>query len=95
MPAGPSTKEAAQVLYKLLGSRKLPDTEDAQPNLSAHIDPFSTNYPMSRRFSLNMKSSSFKNHYIMSKESAESTWTLQKAWRTDAQGNIVKEYALP
>lgn len=91
-PAGPSTMDAAQFLIELLKSGRLPDVEDAKHNLLFNIDPFATNYPMSRTFNLQMKSSPFANHYTLIKTSATESWQLQRAWRTDAQGNVVKTY---
>lgn len=91
-PAGPSTIEAAKSLGKLLKSGRLPDTKDARHSFQFNIDPFATNYPMSRTFNLQMQSSRFVNHYTLVKVSADSSWQLKKAWRTDSEGNIVKIY---
>ena len=93
-PAGPSTMEAAQFLIGLLKSGQLPDLEDARHTLLFNIDPFATNYPMSRTFNLQMKSSTFANHYTVVKPSAADSWQIRRAWRTDAQGNVVKTYPI-
>jgi hypothetical protein len=34
-------------------------------------------------------------HYQVARESKESPWKLQKAWRTDQNGRIVEEYPIP
>ena len=87
-----STLEASKYLAELLNSGKLPDIKDAGPRLEFRVNRYSTNYPMSRTFILKMKNGQFVNHYTVEKETADSFWQLKKDWRTDAQGNIVKEY---
>jgi len=34
-------------------------------------------------------------HYTLVQESKDSPWKLQKAWRTDADGRLIEEYAVP
>ena len=55
--------------------------------------PQPTNYPLSRTYNGQRKlSGPLENHYTVVKMSADSPWQIQKAWRTDAQGNTIEEY---
>lgn len=92
-PAGPATMEACDFLVGLIKSGRLPDTEDAKHALGFHLNPFATNYPLSRTFTLEMQSNACVNHYTVVKPSAKGAWQLQRAWRTDARQNIVKTYS--
>ena len=104
VPGMKSTLEAGDFLVRLLESRRLPGAENAEkgamlspasadtllPNV---YTPQPTNYPMSRTFNGQRRlSGPWENHYTVVKMSADSPWQLQKAWRTDAQGNTVEEY---
>lgn len=97
VPGMRSTLDAGQFLARLLASGHLPGAEDAEKG--AMLSPASvyapepTNYPMSRTFNGQRKlGGPWENHYTVVKMSADSPWHLQKAWRTDAQGDIVEEY---
>ncbi|ODU23863.1 MAG: hypothetical protein ABS95_02825 [Verrucomicrobia bacterium SCN 57-15] len=104
VPGMRSTLEAGQFLAQLLESHRLPGAENAErgamlspasaetllPNV---YTPQSTNYPMSRTYNGQKKlGGPWENHYTVVKRSADSPWQLQKAWRTDAQGNTAEEY---
>jgi hypothetical protein len=99
MPGMRSTTEAGQFLAQLLESHRLPGAENfergAMLGPASVYTPQSTNYPMSREFVGQRKlSGPWENHYIVVKKSADSSWQLQKAWRTDVQSNIVEVYPL-
>jgi hypothetical protein len=98
LPAGPSTLEAARYLGGLLLNDQLPDTQDAKSHVTVpslkKIATFSTNYPLERSFTIGMMSSSFVNHYKLVKETPDGSWKIKQAWRTDADGKTVKEYAI-
>jgi hypothetical protein len=90
--AGRYTMEAVHFLIQLHHNGKLPGTEDAKHSIQFHINPSATNYPLSRTFNVKTKSDSFTIHYTVVKQSADASWQLQKAWRTDAQGKTVRAY---
>lgn len=97
VPGMGSTLEAGRFLVQLLESGHLPGAENAEKGAMLSPDsiytPQSTNYPMSRTFNGQRKlGGPWENHYTVAKTSADSPWQLQKAWRTDAQGNTVEEY---
>ncbi|MGH7952935.1 MAG: hypothetical protein ACREFE_13605 [Limisphaerales bacterium] len=93
-PAGASTLEAIKFLSQLHHSGRLPGSEDARPSVQFHINLSATNYPISRTFNVRTKSGAFTIHYTVTKNSADSSWQLQKAWRTDAQNKTVKMYSV-
>lgn len=94
IPAGPSTEDAIKFLIQLRRNGQLPDTEDASPHLDFHVDPFATNYPMSRTFIVKMTNSHFANHYVLVKTSADGSWHVKNAWQTDTQGKTNKIYSI-
>lgn len=104
VPGMRSTLEAGQFLAQLLESHRLPGAENAErgtmlspasaetllPNV---YTPQPTNYPLSRTFNGQRKlGGPWENHYTVVKTSVDSPWQIQRAWRTDAQGNTVEEY---
>lgn len=106
VPGMHSTLEAGQFLTQLLASGRLPGAENAEkgamlspaaadtllPNV---YTPQPTNYPMSRTFNGQRRlRGPWENHYTAVKMSPDDSWQLQKAWRTDAQGNTVEEYSI-
>ena len=49
-------------------------------------------YPFAVTFHVVMTGDSFTNHYTIGQATENAPWQLEKAWRTDAQGQIVKEW---
>lgn len=97
VPGMRQTLDAGQFLAQLLESHRLPGAENVERGAmlspASVYTPQSTNYPMSREFNGQRKlGGPWENHYIVAKKSADSPWQLQRAWRTDAQGNTVEEY---
>ena len=52
-------------------------------------------YPATRTLLVHKTGSPFGYHYVVRRNSRDSAWTLQRAWRTDAGGKFVEEYAIP
>jgi hypothetical protein len=51
-------------------------------------------YPVQRSFSF-FKDDSSIYHYTIAQASKDDNWMLQKAWRTDADENLMEEYTVP
>lgn len=49
-------------------------------------------YPFSPTFQVSIKGQTLINHYTVLRETKDSSWQLQKAWRTDAQGRTIEEW---
>ena len=52
-------------------------------------------YPMSRTFSCLKNGDRSAYHYIVLRESKDSPWKLQRAWRTSPDGRIIEEFPVP
>ena len=52
-------------------------------------------YPMSRTFSCLKNGDPSAYHYIVLRESKDSPWKLQRAWRTSPDGRIIEEFPVP
>jgi len=52
----------------------------------------SETYPVSRTFTATKRGEIDLYHYVIIKTAGDGCWILQKAWRTDARGRVVKEY---
>jgi hypothetical protein len=52
-------------------------------------------YPATRTLLVHKTGSPAGYHYVVRRNSRDSAWTLQRAWRTDAGGKFVEEYAIP
>jgi hypothetical protein len=49
-------------------------------------------YPFSLTFNVVLSGDSLTNHYTVERASADAAWQLQRAWRTDAEGNTLIEW---
>ena len=49
-------------------------------------------YPFSITINLVLTDDSLTNHYTLTCPSKDSSWQLQRAWRTDLEGHVVKEW---
>ena len=52
-------------------------------------------FPAMRSFTATKQGDSSTYHYTVSRPAEVSTWRLQRAWRTDADGHVVEEYRVP
>lgn len=102
LPGARQTQEACSFLAQLWNSGRLPGSENLLllGNWPAYT-PQPTNYPMSRTVDAQTMDAAKKFggklwdlHYTVVKKSADNPWQLQKAWRTDTQGNTVEEYPI-
>ena len=55
-------------------------------------DPNEGNYPVSQTFHIVKTGDSATNHYSIVRESENSDWQLQRAWRTDSAGRVIEEW---
>lgn len=49
-------------------------------------------YPISRTFYVIIPSETSTNNYTVVKLSKNSSWKLQRAWKTDSNGQVIKEW---
>lgn len=52
-------------------------------------------FPLVRSFTATKQGDSSAYHYTVSRPSQESGWKLQRAWRTNSDGQVVEEYPVP
>lgn len=52
-------------------------------------------FPAVRTFTASKQGDDSVYHYTVSRESLDTAWTLQRAWRTNADGTPLEEYPLP
>jgi len=52
-------------------------------------------YPMLRTFTCVKNGDPSAYHYIVVRESKDSSWKLQRAWRTSPDGRVLEEYPVP
>ena len=99
VPGMRQTLDAGRFLAQLLESHRLPGAENAEKGAMLSPDsvytPQPTNYPLTRTFNGQRKlGGPWENHYVVTKQSADTSWRLQRAWRTDTQGNTGEEYVV-
>jgi len=92
LPSTQLTTEAAKYLTDLNQKGELPGAGNTAL-MSAIGRDIPTNYPLSRTVDQMLKNG-LVNHYMVTKDLPESTWQLQKAWRTDAKGNVVEQFPI-
>lgn len=91
---------AALFLKRLLDQGLLPGVSKGEHGdmTSDMVDSVISNkavamtYPASRTFRLVKDGETSTNNYILLKQSNDSEWKLQKAWLTDSNGQIIKEW---
>jgi hypothetical protein len=49
-------------------------------------------YPFLLTFHIVLTGDSLTNHYTLMQPSKDSAWQLQRAWRTDSDGRVMKEW---
>ena len=96
-PVAIETTAAGDFLIRLHNQSLLPgDSKDMHGNLSSAKEPYplpsEVAYPFSRTFEVTIKGQTFTNNYTVIRSSKDSSWELQRAWRTDAAGSIVEEW---
>jgi hypothetical protein len=89
---GPSTMDALAYTVHLMQTRQLPWASNGGALVTDDITTVSTRYPLERTFFLyGKKGHPFSYHYIVTKASANESWHLRRAWKTDAQTNIIED----
>ena len=89
--------DAVKFLKLLLGEGKLPGWvkgERGNVNYSTPAEKNPEIYPISRTLIGTKNGDSSKYHYIVVKPSKDSTWKLQKAWRTDSRERVIEEFPI-
>ena len=99
-PAGSLTEEAVEFLNSLDERGQLPgilkgDHEGASVTIEMSQQVFSSAYPVSRTFYLSKKGDPSLYYYLVLRTSEDSTWKLQRAWRTGPDGRVIEEYSVP
>jgi len=99
-PAGSLTEEAVEFLNSLDERGQRPgilkgDHEGASVTIEMSQEVFSSAYPVSRTFYLSKKGDPSLYYYLVLRTSEDSTWKLQRAWRTGPDGRVTEEYSVP
>jgi hypothetical protein len=87
---------AGQFLVKLKEQGRLPGVPtDSHGQMTAgglHLSELNSGYPFAVTFLLVMNGDTLTNHYTVMRAAADADWQLQRAWRTDAEGNTILEW---
>ena len=90
---------ASNFLLELHKESRLPgDSKDEHGELMSENVPFSGSvpteavYPLVRTFYMVKTGDTFTNHYTVGRQSKDSEWILQRAWRTDSQGRTIEDW---
>jgi hypothetical protein len=97
-PGGEFTLEAQTFITRLVIIHQLPGfRKDENAKVLAPAADQSTNdsYPVTRRFDTSKGGEPYIYNYLVVRGSKHSDWKLQRIWRTDRDGKVVEEYALP
>jgi hypothetical protein len=95
-PVATETRAGGDYLVALHKENRLVgDSKDNHGELTS--DPIPTDlkevkYPFSETFHVVMKGASYTNNYTVGRQSQNSEWQLQRAWRTDPQGRTMEEW---
>jgi hypothetical protein len=84
-------------LYALKEKGQLPGwSKNDHGSLNANFNADATiAYPESRVFEVQKNGDSSLYHYQLTRASKDSPWKLEKAWRTDPKGRVIKNYPIP
>jgi hypothetical protein len=94
------TERAGLALQQIYEQERLPGVaENDQGNIGSDtLDLIVSNklttisYPALRKFHLVKDGETFTNYYILVKQTKAADWKLQKAWRSDSNGQIIQEW---
>ena len=94
------TIAAGELLYELHKLGRLPgDSKDDHGKVNSEDVPLSTSkemyYPILRSFYVVKNGDPATYRYTVIRSSKGATWRLQRAWKTDAQGQTVMEWKVP
>lgn len=89
---GPSTMDALAYTVHLMQTKQLPWASNGGALMTENMASVSTRYPLERTFFLyGKKGHPFSYHYVVTKPSTNEPWHLRRAWKTDAQTNIIED----
>jgi hypothetical protein len=100
LPGGEMTLEAGRFLYGLAKRRQLPGFRKGESGnvvfaLAVSGEAPSDAYPVCRLFDSSIQGAPSVYHYLVVRASMHSAWRLQRAWRTDRDGLVIEEVAIP
>ena len=95
-PVAIETVAAGDFLVQLHKQSLLPgDTKDMHGEINSAKENFplpdEVVYPLSRTFEVTYRGQTFTNNYTVMRSSKDTSWRLQKAWRTDSSG-VIEEW---
>jgi hypothetical protein len=90
---------AEKFLIELKKQNRLPGTpKESHGSVSTIVGDISkfkeAKYPFAMTFHSVLIGDSLTNHYTVMRPSADADWQLQKAWRTDTEGNTILEWPI-
>lgn len=92
----PEIKAASKYLLELKKEGRLPGFPKEQHGMSyLRMSPaqvLEVRYPFSVPFDVVLEGDSLTNHYTMLRITRDSAWKLEKAWRTDTNGDTIVEW---
>jgi hypothetical protein len=88
---------AEEFLYAMKGKGRLPGlSKNDHGTLTADLNANATiTYPETRVFDVQKNGDSSFYHYQLTRASKDSSWKLEKAWRTDQNGRLLENYPIP
>jgi hypothetical protein len=93
-PLLPEDFNAANAALTFLTSCKLPGLSKVDEGTTAH-DETMNGSPNSQTIGFHKIGDSSIYHYTVTRNLKNGAWKLQKAWRTDSNGRLIKEYPVP
>ncbi|HEV2391505.1 MAG TPA: hypothetical protein VG146_03985 [Verrucomicrobiae bacterium] len=104
-PGASLTAQAGEFLIGLARAGKLPGFSAGEHGtmhagiVDAHGSTVSgaasEPYPVSRSVHFQKEGDTSDYFYVVVRESQSAPWKLQKAWRTDGEGRVIQNYAVP
>lgn len=90
-------KSALKYLGHLLLKNQLPGASESEQAKNTHFDFHHTESPYSDSVTIDTQFNNYSSlyHYTCVRTSNSGPWKLQKAWRTDSNGNTIEEYPVP
>jgi hypothetical protein len=85
-------------LFRLHQKGRLPgDAKDEHGKITCYLSPKDLEqliYPLSWTYQVVKKGDSSTNNYTIVRLTKDSSWQLQRAWRTDSQGRVTEEWGI-
>jgi hypothetical protein len=92
-----AVESTMKCLKQLCNQNRLPGVSKSDEGKLTdwHFNHHDSPYLDSVTFAGQKKDDSFFYHYTFTRTAEHDSWKLQKAWRADAQGQVVEEYPVP